>query len=153
MAPPLVDFEYARFPAVRIASISWSGPWNEKKIRSQFEKVAAWAKRTGTKTGRWIFREPGERRWEAGLELKGKARASGGIRLKTLRAAPIARVTFDPEAVSPRVVYHGLNDWLKWQKKEKKIRGVVSSREVYSGNPWRDPKVWARIEVQFVVRK
>jgi hypothetical protein len=148
-----VDFEYARSPAVRIASIAWSGPWNEKRIQSQFEKIAAWAKRRGARTGRWIFREPGTRRWEVGIELKGPARPTGGIRLKTLRAASVARVTFDPDTVSPRVVYHGLNDWLKWQKKEKKIRAVVSSREVYAGNPWREPKVWSRTEIQYVVRK
>jgi len=148
-----VDFAYARSPAIRVASIAWSGPWNEKKIRAQFEKIDAWARRVRVRTGRWIFREPGDRRWEAAIELRGAARPSGAIRRKTLAAATVARVRFDPDAVSPRVVYHGLNDWLRWQKKEKKVRSVGASREVYEGNPWKDPKVWARTEVQYVVRK
>jgi effector-binding domain-containing protein len=151
--PTFVDFGYARASAAKVAAIGWSGPWNERRIRAEFEKVAAWTKRNGIRTGRWIFREPGPRRWEVSIEIKGSARGSGPVRIKTLRASTVARVEFDPNTVSPRVIYHGLSDWLRWQKKEKKIRGVVSTREVYGGNPWRDPSVWARTEVQFLVRK
>lgn len=148
-----VDFAWGKVPALRVASISWSGPWSEKKIRAQFERLDRWAKQHRVRTGRWIFREPGERRWEASLELKGKARSSGRVRTKTLRAARVARVVFDPEEVAPRLVYHGLSDWLRWQRKDKTIRSVLSTREVYSGNPWTDRRAWSRTEVQFVVRK
>jgi effector-binding domain-containing protein len=148
-----VDFGWGRTPKLRVATIAWTGPWNERKIRSQFERLARWAKAERVATGRWIFREPGDRRWEVGLELKGAAHGSAGVRTKTLPAATVARVVFDPEVVSPRIVYHGLNDWLKWRKKEKEIRAVLGSREVYSGNPWTDAKAWARTEVQFLVRK
>jgi len=148
-----VDFSWGRAPAMRVAAIAWSGPWNERKIRSQFERVERWARANGVRTGRWIFREPGERRWEVCLELRGRVRGSGPVRTKTFRAARVARVVFDPDQVSPRVVYHGLSDWLRWQRKEKEIRSVVSSREVYSGNPWTDRQAWSRTEVQFVVRK
>ena len=41
----------------------------------------------------------------------------------------------------------------RWRRKDKEIRRVLSSREVYSGNPWTDPKAWAKTEVQFLVRK
>ncbi len=58
-----------------------------------------------------------------------------------------------PERRFPRVVYHGLSDWLRWQRKEKEVRSVLSYREVYEGNPWKDQKAWSRTEVQFVVRK
>jgi len=148
-----VDFAWGKSPSLKVASVAWTGPWNEKKIRAQFERVARWAKENRVRTGRWIFREPGERRWEVAIEIRGRARASGGVRTKTFPAAPVARVIFDPDEVSPRVVYHGLSDWLRWRKKEKEIRSVLSSREVYSGNPWADPKAWARTEVQFLVRK
>jgi effector-binding domain-containing protein len=148
-----VDFAWGKSPQLRVATIAWEGPWNEKKIRAQFERVAKWAKAEGVRTGRWVFREPGERRWEAGIEVKGKVRGSGPVHTKTLPAATVARVVFNPEEVSPRVVYHGLNDWLRWRRKAKEIRSVVSSRELYSGNPWTDPKAWSRTEVQFVVRK
>ncbi|HTP55372.1 MAG TPA: hypothetical protein VML53_01735 [Thermoplasmata archaeon] len=153
MPKKTVDFEFAKAPRYRVAAIAWSGPWNERKIRAQFERVAAWAKGQKLRTGRWIFREPGTRRWEVSIELLGRARGSSPVRLKTLPATPVARVVFDPDVVSPRVVYHGLSDWLRWRKREKQIRSVVSTRELYPGNPWTDPSAWARTEVQFVVRK
>ncbi|MGP8077076.1 MAG: GyrI-like domain-containing protein [Thermoplasmata archaeon] len=153
MKPSPVDFELARSPSFRVASIAWKGPWNERRIQAQFEKVEKWAKREGLRTGRWIFREPGTRRWEASIEVKGTGRGSGPVRIHTLRAATVARAVFDPAAVAPRVIYHGLSDWLRWRKREKAIRAVVSTREVYAGNPWRDPAAWARTEIQFLVRK
>ncbi len=147
-----VDFAWGKSPALRVAAIAWSGPWNEKKIRAQFEVIQRWARERHLRTGRWIFREPGDRRWEVAIELKGRARGAGPIRLRTLPAAKFARVVFDPEELSPRVVYHGLSDYLRSRRREREIRAVISSREVYSGNPWTDPKAWARTEVQFLVR-
>lgn len=147
-----VDFGWGKSPAIRVASIAWKGPWNEKKIRSQFERVARWAKQRRLATGRWVFREPGDRRWEVGIEIRAKARGSDGVRTKTLPPSRVARVVFDPDVVSPRVIYHGLSDWLRWRRKDKEIRSVVSSRELYSGNPWTDKRAWAKTEVQFLVR-
>lgn len=148
-----VDFAWGKAPAMRVGSIAWTGPWSEKRIRAQFERVERWARDHRVRTGRWIFREPGERKWEVCIELRGRAPASGPVRTKTLRPARVARVVFDPDQVSPRVIYHGLSDWLRWQRKEKEIRAIVSSRELYSGNPWTDRKAWSHTEVQFVVRK
>jgi DNA gyrase inhibitor GyrI len=146
-----VDFTFKKAPKYRVAYIAWKGPWNDAKIRRNFEKVARWARDKRYGPGPWIFREPGERRWETGVVVGGRARAEGKIRLRTLRATRVASVVFDPDVVSPRVVYHGLSDWLRWQKKDKKIRRVVSSREVYRGNPWTDKAAYARTDVQFVV--
>jgi len=148
-----VDFAWGKSPSLKVATIAWRGPWSERKIRSQFERLERWAKARRLRTGRWIFREPGEQRWEVGLELRGRARSSDGVRLRTLPAATFARVVFDPEQVSPRVVYHGLSDWLRWRRKDKEIRAVLSTREIYSGNPWTSRKAWSRTEVQFLVRK
>jgi effector-binding domain-containing protein len=148
-----VDFAWSKSPSLKVAAIAWTGPWNEKKIRAQFARLERWAKERRVRTGRYIFREPGERRWEVAIELRRRVRGSGGVRTKTLPAASVARVVFDPEKVSARLVYHGLSDWLRWRRKSKEIRSVVSSREIYSGNPWTDPKAWARTEVQFLVRK
>ena len=147
-----VDFAWGRSPKIRIASIAWKGPWNERKIRGQFERLARWAKANRVRTGRWIFLEPAERSWEVALELRGPAQAPPGGRLRTLRASRLARVVFDPEVVSPRVVYHALSDWLRWRRKEKEIRSVTATRELYSGNPWTDRNAWAHTEVQFLVR-
>jgi effector-binding domain-containing protein len=146
-----VGFEFKNAPAYRIAYVSWSGPWNETKIRHEFEFVARWARAHGLRTGAWIFREPGTRRWETGVQVFGKAEAEGRVRLKTLPKSRVAQSVYDPEVVGPEVIYHGLTDWLRWRKKERKIKAVRSYREVYGGNPWTDRKVWAHTTVQFLV--
>ncbi len=148
-----VDFGFARSPRLTVASVRWTGPWSEKRIRAEFERVERWARSHRLRTGRWVFREPADREWEAGIELRGPASGSEGIRVRTIPAATVARVVFDPEQVSPRVIYHGLSDWLRWRRRDKTIRSVGASREVYSGNPWTDRAAWAHTEVQFVVRK
>jgi DNA gyrase inhibitor GyrI len=146
-----IEFELTKEPAYRIAFVAWSGPWSDAKIRRQFESVAKWAKANRLRTGAWVFREPGDRRWETGIQVFGKARAGGGVRLKTLPASRVARIVFDPQVLSTGVAWHGLNDWVKWRKREKKIRAVRSYREVYRGNPWTDRKAWSRTEMQLVV--
>jgi len=148
-----VDFELTRAPSYRVASIVRVGPWKENNLRSEFEELEHWAKRQGVRTGTYVFLERGSRRWEACLEIKGRAKAEGRIRLKTLPATYVARVVFNPDQVASRVVYHGLSDWTRWRKKYGEIRSVIGPREVYSGNPWKDQRAWAHCEVQFVVRK
>jgi len=147
-----VDFEFGRAPAMRVASIAWKGPWSEARVRQKFETIERWAKAHKVATGRWIARWPGDNRYEVAIEVKGPARGDGTIRLRSVRATRVARVIFDPDVVSPRVVYHGLSDWCKWRRRDKKIRAVTGTRELYPGNPWRDPKAWARTEVQYLVR-
>ena len=137
---------------MRVAAIAWTGPWSEARIRVQFGRLETWARARRVRTGRWVFREPGTRRWEVAIELRGPARGSGEVRVKSYPAARVARVVFDPEEIAPRVVYHALSDWLRWRRREKEIRSVGSSREVYSGNPWTDRRAWSRTEVQFQVR-
>ncbi|HYK93303.1 MAG TPA: GyrI-like domain-containing protein [Thermoplasmata archaeon] len=147
-----VDFELKKSPAYRVATFSWKGSWNEGRIRREFEALANWAKTRKVRVGRWIFTERSQRAFTVALELKGRASGDGKVRVRTLPSTRVASVVFDPDAVSPRVVYHGLSDWLRWRKKDGEIRRVVSSREVYGGNPWKDPTAWARTEVQFVVK-
>ena len=149
----VVDFRLKRAPRYRVASIAWKGPWNERRIRANFDRVSAWARRAGLRTGKWIFREPGPRRWEVSVEVRGAARSEGPVRVHTLPAATVASVVFDPEVISPAVVYHGVTDWLRWRKKDHTIRSVGTYREVYDGDPWRKRSAWARTDVQVVVRK
>lgn len=148
-----VDFSLARSPAYRVASIVRVGPWKEENLRTEFAELARWAKRQKLRPGRWIFLERGNDRWEACLEIRGRARPEGRIRLQTLRAGWVAAVTFDPDAVASRVVYHGLADWTRWRRRDGTIRSVVSTREVYDASPWTDPRAWARCRVEFVVRR
>ena len=111
-----------------------------------------WARKNGLRTGRWIFLEHGMRRWTACLEIRGNAKPEGRIRRRTLPAATVASATFDPDVVAAHVIYHGLTDWLRWRRKEGKIRRVLSTREVYASDPWTDARAWAHAEVQFLVR-
>jgi hypothetical protein len=150
--PMTVDFSFKRTSSFRMATLARKGGWDEKKLRGQFRALVEWAKKNHVRTGRYFFLEPNERTFTAAIEVKGKAKGAGAIRLRTVPAATVATVTFNPDDVSPRLVYHGLNDWLRWRKKEKEIKKVLSTREVYSGDPW-SPKVWPHTEVQFVVKK
>lgn len=149
----VVDFKIKHTPSYRVATLSWKGPWNERRIRAQFDRIAKWARASGLRTGKWIFREPGSRAWEVAIEVRGPARSEGPIRVRTVPAATVASVVFDPAVVSPAVVYHGVTDWLRWRKRDKTIRSVGIYREVYDGDPWRQPKAWAHTDVQIVVHK
>jgi effector-binding domain-containing protein len=147
-----VDFVLKKTTSLRLATIRWTGPYSEATIRKRFAEVEKWARAHKVRTGRWVFREPGARQWDVGIEVRGPARSQGRVKVRTLPPATVASVTFDPEVVSPRVVYHGLSDWLRWRRKEKKVRSVLSSREVYPRDPWKNAQAWAKTEVQFVVR-
>ena len=148
-----VEFRIKKAPSYRIATLSRTGAWNEKKLREQYRNLVEWAKKNHLRVGHWLFLEPNLRTFVAAVEVRGKAKGSGKIRMRTHPAATVASVTFDPDVVSPEVIYHGLYDWLKWQKKDKTIRSVGLYREVYTGDPWSSPKVWSKTEIQVVVRK
>lgn len=147
----VVDFELRRAPAMRTISVSWRGPYKEQRIRSEFEGLERYAKEHKLAPKHWIFTEGGGR-WGVALEVKGAAKGNGQVRLRTYPATKIAAIAFDPDAISPRVAYHGMSDWLKWRKKEGDISRVGAYREVYAGNPWRDAKAWKRCEIQVRVK-
>jgi hypothetical protein len=148
-----VDFRMARAPAFTAVSVDWSGPWNERRIRREFEGLSAWAKERRLRTGKWYFLEPGTRRWRVAIEVKGRVRGAGRVRARKFAATSVARVQFDPDRVSPRVIYHGLNDFLKSQRREKAIKSVGSYREVYTANPWTSASAWSSMCVEAVVRR
>jgi effector-binding domain-containing protein len=148
-----VDFELRRAPKYRVASIDYKGPWRENHLRPQFKELVKWAAKHQVRTGQWIFRERGEKSHQACLVIKGPAHSEGKVKIRTIPAGWVASVSFDPEVVSARVVYHGLSDWTRWRKKDKTIKGVGTTREVYAGDPWSDKKAWSRATVEFVVRK
>jgi DNA gyrase inhibitor GyrI len=149
----VVDFALKQAPRFRVASIVRIGPWKADNLRTEFGELVRWAAKQQVRTGRWIFLERESHRWEACLEIKGQAKAEGRVRLKTLPPTWVARVIFDPDQVSSRVVYHGLSDWTRWRRKDGEIKSVASVREIYTGDPWKDKEAWASCEVQFVVRK
>lgn len=154
-----VDIVVKAAPAMVLATRTLKGKWpGDRALQSEFEKVEAWAKSKKRRTGPWVFREFGmngpeaEMRWEVGIAVSGAARGGGGVSMKRLPATKVASVTFDPDAVSPRLVYHGLMGWLHAMKKEGKHRPNGPYREVYPGNPWRKPSAWSRTQVQVPIR-
>ena len=158
----VVDFEVSRTPSYTVASILKIGPYREDNLRSEFGELVSWAKKHRVRTGKWIMyehdgpnsRRPGnQRRWEACLEIRGKAKAEGRIRIKKLPAQTVAHVVFNPNVVSSRIVYHGLGDWIWWRLKYKDFKRAGPTREVYDGDPWTNTKAWSKADVQVLVEK
>jgi len=148
-----VDLSLRRSPAYRVASIVRIGPWKEENLRAEFQELVRWARRQGVRTGRWIFFERGSDHWEACLEIRGSARPEGRVRLKTLPATWTATITFDPDRLSSRIVYHALNDWVRRRRRAGGIRSARGVREVYPGDPWNDRSAWSLCRVEFLVRR
>lgn len=157
-----IDFKIRKAPGCRLATRSMKGSWpGDKALRAEFEKIHAWAKMKGLRTGKWVFREFGEMdepekmRFEAGIEIRGKGAVRGGkgVSMKTLQASSVVAVTFDPDVVSPRVIYHGLSDYLRWRKKEGEYKEAGPYREVYIGNPWSSKRAWSQTQIQAPVKK
>ena len=152
----VVDFAMKRAPKYRVASVRFMGLFNERRIRSEWEGLARWAKSKGLRTGKWFFCEDGagpRYRFDVAIEIRGAAKSEGKVRIRTLPASPIATVTFNPDDISPRVIYNGLEDWLRGRKQDKTIKRTRAWREVYTGNPWKDSKAWSRAEIQVFVSK
>ncbi|HEV2165890.1 MAG TPA: GyrI-like domain-containing protein [Thermoplasmata archaeon] len=149
----VVDFVLRKTPLVRTLSRTWKGPWKDRRIRDEFEKLEKGMRGAGIRTGRWFFVGDYERsRYLVAIEARGRLRPVEGARAKTFPKGRIAAVEFDPQSVSPRVIYHGLSDWLRWRKKDKTIQSAGAYREVYPSNPWKDRTAESRTQVQVVVR-
>lgn len=156
-----VDIKVKAVPSYTVGSVVRTGPYTDgDMMRPFFEKVVEWAKSKKVRMGKWFFIEldgpetPGKkRRWEACVELKGRPRSGGGVKVKTLPGGTVAYVRFNPDQVSARLVYHGLEGWLSWRKKYGEYSGAGNSREVYPGNPWTSKRAWANTEVQYPIKK
>jgi len=158
-----VDFEMHKAPEYRVATRTLTGAWpGDKVLHAEFERVQAWARGRGLRTGKWFFREFGDDdtpdarwRWEMGVEIRGARTVRGGegIVMKTLPSCTVATVTFDPDEVSPRVIYHGLAGWLRERQKAGEYKEAGPYREVYRGDPWSSKRAWAHTQVQVPVKR
>ena len=148
-----VDFAFGRAPRYRVASIVGKVPWTDAGLRASFRRLNKWAAVHRIRTGKWIVVSRSAKYWEACVEIKRPARGTGTIHVKVLPATTVATITFDPERVSPRVIYHGILDWLRWRRKAKQIKSVGLTREVYAADPWTNQDAWTRTTVEYVVRR
>lgn len=152
-----VDFRIKHVPEYTVACVTEEGVYSDRAIRLSFEKAAKWAAARSLRTGKWFFvelNEEGDRlKWSACVELKGQAKGAEGVSVTKFRASDAVSVTFDPRLVSAGIVYHAINDWVRWRKKDGTIARTGSYREVYSGNPWKQPDAWKKTEVQLLVSK
>jgi DNA gyrase inhibitor GyrI len=154
----VVDIVVKRTPSYTVASLARVGPWKNNVWRPEIRQLEKWARKKKLLTGKYLLyessgRSTNRRRWEACIEIKGQAQPKGRIRIKKIPAETVASVTFNPDRISPRLVYHGLNDWLKWRIRDGTFKAIGSGREVYSGNPWTNARAWAKTDVQIIVKR
>jgi effector-binding domain-containing protein len=147
-----VDIQVKNTPTYKVASLERKGSEGTEPLRKEFRELENWAKKSKVKTGRYFChfyetgRTPNQYRFEACLEIRGNPKPEGKIKVKTLPKLTVASVKFNPEQVSPRLVYNGVYGWLD-DNDDYKVSGGFS-REVYFGNPWTNSWAWKRTEIQ-----
>jgi DNA gyrase inhibitor GyrI len=155
-----VDIVVKQTPSYEVACLARVGAEGPDPLRREFSELVRWAKKQKIKTGRWIFcffeggsrrRAPSRFRFEACLEIMGKAKPDGKIKVKKLPGLTVASVKFNPDHVAPRLVYNGVYGWIRENEIYKE--SAAFSREIYFGNPWTNPWAWARTEIQVPVKK
>lgn len=153
-----VDIKVKNTPSYKVASLERTGAEGSEPLRHEFQQLEKWAKKSRVKIGKYFcyFYESGRSRdmyrFEACLEIRGNPEPEGKIKLKELPKMTVASVKFNPEKVSPRLVYNGVYGWLKENDEGIKEAGPFS-REVYPGNPWTSSWAWSRAEIQIPAEK
>jgi effector-binding domain-containing protein len=154
----VVDIKVKQVPGCTVASMIHYGPHGPNMFRTEFDYLTKWAKKNKLRTGKWIMRwldeygsKPASKiRSEACLEIRGKARVEGRVRIKKFPKHTVVAVTFDPDKVSARLVYSGIYGWIRYSDMEATDS---PAREIYVGNPWKNPRAWANAEVQVPVKR
>jgi effector-binding domain-containing protein len=153
-----VDIKVKTAPSYRVAYIMRVGPYSGPNMwRAEFSQLVRWAKKRKLRTGTWIVyfidewgkKPERERRSVACLEIRGKAKPEGKIKIMKLPRQKVASVIFDPDKFADRLVYHGIEGWLQYRP----FRQAGPSREVYVGSPWTNRHAWANAEVQVPIKR
>ena len=153
-----VEFNVKTAPSYKVAYIQHVGPYtNQNMWRPEFNELVEWAKKRKVRTGKWIMgfldkwseKTEKRRRSVACIEIKGKAKAEGRIKIMKIPKQEVVSVTFDPDKISADVVYYSLEAWLEYCPYKQAAR----SRELYNGNPWTNPRAWANCEVQVPLKR
>jgi effector-binding domain-containing protein len=134
------------------------GGGGSEPLRREFKELEKWAKKNKVKTGSYIFyfremgKTPDKYRFEACLEISGNPQSDGKIKIKELPKISVASVKFNPEKISPRLVYNGVYGWLS-ENDEGYSEADDFSREIYPGNPFTSSWAWNRAEIQVPAEK
>ena len=153
-----VEFKVKTAPSYKVAYILHIGPYtNQNMWRPEFNELVKWAKKRQLRTGKWIMgfldkwseKTEKRRRSVACIEIKGRAKAEGKIKIMKIPKRKVVSVVFDPDKVSADVVYYGLEAWLEYCPYKQAAR----SKELYDGNPWTNPRAWANCEVQVPLKR
>ena len=154
----IVDIKVKTAPQYKVAYITRTGPYSGQNMwRAELSQLLRWARKKKLRTGKWIMyyidewgeRPERQRRSAACLEIKGKAEPEGKIKIMRLPRQKVASVTFNPDKIADRLVYHGIEGWLQYAP----FKAAGPSREVYIGSPWTNRRAWANAEVQVPIRK
>ncbi|HKZ40504.1 MAG TPA: GyrI-like domain-containing protein [Candidatus Hodarchaeales archaeon] len=154
----VVDIKLKNVPSYNVASMMRVGPYSRDMLRAEFGQLVNWAKKRKLRTGKWFLyfidepdgkRPANKLRSEACLEIKGKPKSEGKVKIKKLPKQRVVSVTFDPGKVSARLVYSGIYGWLRYGR----LRTTGPGREVYTSDPWTNPRAWANAEVQVPVKR
>lgn len=158
MVKMVVDFKVKVAPSYKVAYIIHIGPYTGPNIwREEFTELIKWARKKRLRTGNWIMGFLGDlgayttskSRSIAALKIKGNAKPEGRIRIRTLPRRKVVSVTFNPDIIADRLVYHGIEGWLPYRP----FKEAGPAREVYNGSPWTDRKAWSKAEVQVPIKK
>lgn len=160
----VVDIVTKREPGHKVIVKSYMGPWTgDDMLREEFTELERWAKKNGIRTSKWfriyldkyaVESPSDQRRWWASIAYRGRTHAlPPRMEAKFLPPELVASVTFNPEVVSDRLVFHGLECWLDWRTKQGEFEEAGPTREVFVGNPWVDPVARTQIELQVPIRK
>jgi effector-binding domain-containing protein len=153
-----IDIRVKTAPSYKVACITHVGPYSGQNMwRTEFSQLVKWAKKKKLHTGKWIMyfidewgkKSERQRRSVACLEIKGRAENEGKIKIMTLPRQKVACVTFNPDKIADRLVYHGIEGWLQYGP----FREAGPSREVYVGSPWTNRLAWANAEVQVPIKR
>ena len=153
-----VDIKIKNSSSYKVASLERTGRGGSEPLRQEFRDLEKWAKKAKVKTGSYICyfyetgRTPDRYRFEACLEISGNPQPEGKIKIKELPKISVASVKFNPDKISPRLVYNGVYGWLGENDEGYKEAGPFS-REVYPGNPWTSSWAWNRTEIQVPAEK
>lgn len=154
----MVDFKVKTAPGYNVAYlIHFGGYLGQGMWRLEFTQLERWAKKHKLRTGKrimyfidkWGERPSIKRRSVAALEIKGKAKPEGKIRIMKLPRQKVVSISFDPNKVSSDLVYHGLESWLD----SCTYKQTGRSRELYNDNPWTNADAYANCEVQVPIKR